>query len=191
VGGADRRAVPAPVRRHHAARRGAGPVPVAPGGHHRGGDAARRRGAGGRAAAGLHDPDPRRRGPVRRRARCTSWAAAGPPAPACRTVAGYSPAVGALSALVGGADDTALHRLAAEIEGLAAQERFEDAARRRDRLAALVTALARTQRLAALAAVPELVGARPDGRGGWEVAVLRHGRLAAAGNARRGWPPCP
>jgi DNA polymerase-3 subunit epsilon len=115
----------------------------------------------------------------------------GAPCAGLQDAAAYSPAVGALAALVGGADDTALHRLAAEIEGLAERERFEDAARRRDRLAALVTALARTQRLAALAAVPELVGARPDGRGGWEVAVLRHGRLAAAGNARRGVAPMP
>ncbi|MCX6463484.1 MAG: hypothetical protein NTW05_07810, partial [Pseudonocardiales bacterium] len=96
-----------------------------------------------------------------------------------------------LAALVAGRDDAALHRLAAEVEGLAERERFEDAARRRDRLAALVVALGRTQRLAALAAVDELVGARPDGRGGWEVAVLRHGRLAAAGTAPRGTPPMP
>ena len=52
-------------------------------------------------------------------------------------------------------------------------------------------ALDRAQRLAALAALPELVGARPDGRGGWELAVLRHGRLAAAGVARRGVAPMP
>jgi DNA polymerase-3 subunit epsilon len=74
---------------------------------------------------------------------------------------------------------------------LATGQRFEDAARRRDRLAGLILALERAQRLAALAAVPELVGARPDGHGGWELAVLRHGRLVAAGVARRGVPPMP
>ena len=45
--------------------------------------------------------------------------------------------------------------------------------------------------MAALAAVEEIVGARPDGCGGWEVAVVRYGRLAAAGVAARGVPPMP
>ena len=103
----------------------------------------------------------------------------------------YAPAVTALHDLVAGRDDAALRTMADEVDALAARERFEAAARRRDRLAALVVGLARSQRLAALAALPELVGARPDGRGGWEVAVLRYGRLAAAGVARRGTPPMP
>ena len=47
------------------------------------------------------------------------------------------------------------------------------------------------QRLAALAAVDEIVGARPDGYGGWELAVIRYGRLAAAGVAARGVAPMP
>ena len=49
----------------------------------------------------------------------------------------------------------------------------------------------RAQRLTALAGLAEVVGARPDGSGGWELAVVRHGRLAAAGVARRGVPPMP
>ncbi len=103
----------------------------------------------------------------------------------------YAPAVTALHDLVAGRDDAALRTMADEVDALAARERFEAAARLRDRLAALVVGLARSQRLTALAALPELVGARPDGRGGWEVAVLRYGRLAAAGVARRGTPPMP
>ena len=55
--------------------------------------------------------------------------------------------------------------------------------RGRDRLAGLVAALGRAQRLTALAGLAEVVGARPDGSGGWELAVVRHGRLAAAGVA--------
>jgi DNA polymerase-3 subunit epsilon len=106
-------------------------------------------------------------------------------------VTGYAPAVGVWRTLVDGGTDGPLRALADEVEALAAQERFEAAARRRDRLAALVTALSRAQRLAALAALAEVVGARPDGRGGWELAVVRHGRLAAAGVARRGVAPMP
>jgi DNA polymerase-3 subunit epsilon len=36
-----------------------------------------------------------------------------------------------------------------------------------------------------------LVAAAPDGDGGWQLAVIRHGQLAAAGTARRGVPPMP
>ncbi|MCY7343674.1 MAG: DEDD exonuclease domain-containing protein [Pseudonocardia sp.] len=108
-----------------------------------------------------------------------------------QTPAEYAPAVDALAGLVAGADDAPLRRLALEIDGLAAHQRFEVAARRRDRLAGLILGLERSQRLSALAALPELVGARPDGRGGWEVCVIRFGRLAAAGLARRGVAPMP
>ena len=103
----------------------------------------------------------------------------------------YSPGVRALADLVDGRDDASLHTVTAEIEALAARERFETAARRRDQLAALIVGLGRSQRLAALAALPEIIGARPDGHRGWEIAVVRHGRLAAAGVARRGVAPMP
>ena len=72
------------------------------------------------------------------------------------------------------------------MESLAADERFEEAGVHRDRLAAFVRAAARTQRLTALSRCPEIVATRratePDSQGGrWEVHVVRHGRLAAAG----------
>ncbi len=35
------------------------------------------------------------------------------------------------------------------------------------------------------------MAARPDGNGGWEISLVRHGRLAAAGVAGRGAPPWP
>jgi DNA polymerase-3 subunit epsilon len=50
----------------------------------------------------------------------------------------------------------------------------------------LVRAVRRRQRLESLAAVPELVLARPDGEGGWQLSVVRRGRLVSAGNAPRG-----
>jgi DNA polymerase-3 subunit epsilon len=58
-------------------------------------------------------------------------------------------------------------------------------------MSSLVRSLDRAQRLAGLAALPEVVAARPDGSGGWEFAVVRHGRLASAGVARRGTRPMP
>ncbi len=71
---------------------------------------------------------------------------------------------------------------------LAEHERFEDAARWRDRLTALLRAVVRTQRLAELTAVPELVAAAPH-PDGWQIHVMRHGRLAAAGVMPRGTHP--
>ena len=103
----------------------------------------------------------------------------------------YLPAVAAFTALVDGRDDAPLATLAAEVERLGAGRRFEEAARRRDALAALISALGRAQRMVALAVLPELVAARPDGSGGWELAVVRYGRLASAGVARRGVRPMP
>jgi DNA polymerase-3 subunit epsilon len=71
---------------------------------------------------------------------------------------------------------------------LAEGERFEEAGVHRDRLAAFVRAVSRTQRLSALTRIPHLVAARREddpasttGRQRWAVHVVRHGRLAAAG----------
>jgi DNA polymerase-3 subunit epsilon len=79
----------------------------------------------------------------------------------------------------------------ARISELADCGRYETAARLRDHCAAAIDVLWRGQRLRALAAVTELVAARPDGEGGWQLAVIRCGQLAAAGMARRGVPPMP
>ena len=81
--------------------------------------------------------------------------------------------------------------LTTRIAALAADERFEDAGAQRDRLTAFVRAAARLQRLSALTSVPELVAARATSELGWEVAVVRHGRLAAAGTIPRGAHPAP
>ena len=76
--------------------------------------------------------------------------------------------------------------LLGRVDRLAAEERYEDAALLRDRIAVLVRAVRRRQRLESLAAVPELVLARPDGGGGWQLSIVRRGRLVAAGGAPLG-----
>jgi DNA polymerase-3 subunit epsilon len=115
------------------------------------------------------------------------------PCPAPRDVAVDGYAAGPLRAdrLIAGADGAALSEALAHIENLAARGRYETAARLRDHAATAIDALWRGQRLRALTAVPELVAARPDGSGGWQLAVIRSGQLGAAGNARRGIPPMP
>jgi DNA polymerase-3 subunit epsilon len=64
------------------------------------------------------------------------------------------------------------------LAALARQERYEEAVTVRDRLAAFLRGAARAQRLAPLAACEELVAARRTDAGGWEVVLVRHGRLA-------------
>ncbi|MFF0542264.1 DEDD exonuclease domain-containing protein [Nocardia thailandica] len=103
----------------------------------------------------------------------------------------YAAAPAAVRELFTGRADTVLRAMVERIETYAAAEHFEAAARLRDRARAVIRALYRTQRSAALAAVGELVAAAPDGDRGWEFAVIRYGRLAAAGVARRGTPPMP
>jgi DNA polymerase III subunit epsilon len=73
-----------------------------------------------------------------------------------------------------------------KLDSLASCDRYEDAAIHRDRLVAFVRAAARRQRLGALTAVDELVAALPDGKGGWELSVIRRGRLVASGRAPAG-----
>jgi DNA polymerase-3 subunit epsilon len=67
------------------------------------------------------------------------------------------------------------------MDRLAADERFEEAAVHRDRLSGFLRAAARTQRLSALTRCSEVVAARREDFGQWEVHVVRFGRLAAAG----------
>ncbi|HEX6499262.1 MAG TPA: DEDD exonuclease domain-containing protein [Micromonosporaceae bacterium] len=81
------------------------------------------------------------------------------------------------------APDPLVERLLARIGELSDAWRYEDAAVVRGRLAALLRATIRMQRLRSLTALEQVVAARPAERGGWELAVVRHGRLAAAGTS--------
>jgi DNA polymerase-3 subunit epsilon len=98
----------------------------------------------------------------------------------------YAPAVIAVRDIVAGRANEPLLAATEKLAELAELERFESARSRRDRLIALIRALDRGQRLAALAAVPELVAAQPNKAGtGWDLAVIRYGRLASAGVVAR------
>ncbi|MFF4772219.1 DEDD exonuclease domain-containing protein [Microtetraspora fusca] len=79
----------------------------------------------------------------------------------------------------------------ARMRRLSAEQRYEEAAVDRDRLAAYVRTAARMQRLRALTAIPQMVAAAPAFDGGWDIHVVRHGRLAAAGVMPRGAHPVP
>jgi len=81
--------------------------------------------------------------------------------------------------------------LLARIETLAAAQRYEEAAVVRGRLVAVLRAAARMQRLVGLTRIAELAAARRTPEGGWEIAVVRYGRLAGAATAAPGVPPRP
>jgi DNA polymerase-3 subunit epsilon len=115
------------------------------------------------------------------------------PCPAARDVTAtqYAEATQRAADLIDGVDSSALDAAVRQVTALAGHGHFESAARLRDRTATAVEVLWRGQRLRALAALPELIAAAPDGSGGYHLAVIRHGQLAAAGSARRGVPPMP
>lgn len=75
------------------------------------------------------------------------------------------------------------------IDLLSADERFEDAAVHRDRLSAFVRSSAKMQRMASVTGCAEICAARRTEDGGWELHVIRRGRLAAAGISPRGTDP--
>ncbi|WP_433255244.1 DEDD exonuclease domain-containing protein [Streptosporangium sp. CA-135522] len=79
----------------------------------------------------------------------------------------------------------------ARMERLALDQRYEEAAADRDRLASYIRAGARMQRLRALTAIPQMVAASPVAGGAWQIHVVRYGRLASAGVMPRGAHPTP
>ncbi len=101
----------------------------------------------------------------------------------------YAAVVAECEAIFRGDARPGAERLHARLGDLAHQERFEDAAVVRDRFLHLVRGAARAQRLAPLVAAPEIVAARRHHEGGWELACVRHGRLAGAAVSPRGADP--
>jgi DNA polymerase III subunit epsilon len=148
------------------------------------------------AAAGIYDAVPLRQ--------CTPRLSVRQPSPACAlaelgrcgapcehrmTVTAYGQeAADPVREAFAGDPGEVVAALRMRMETLSARGRFEEAARVRGRLAVLLRACIRLQRLRSLTGIAELCAARSVS-GGWELAVVRHGRLAAAGYARPGAPP--
>ena len=77
------------------------------------------------------------------------------------------------------------------LQYLSTQERFEDASMWRDRLTMLAKASVRASRIGQLLEAEEIVAACPTPDGGWEIHVIRYGRLAGAALAAAGANPLP
>src|SRR4051794_37913044 len=115
----------------------------------------------------------------------------GAPCEGRESVAAYAVHVAAVRAAMHACADDLVGAITRRIERMAATLRYEDAARHRDRLGAFLRAAARYQRLRPLAECALLVAARRTERGGFEVHVIRHGRLVAAGTVPPGAHPRP
>ncbi len=115
----------------------------------------------------------------------------GAPCTGSQSVEDYAAVVAEAAAVLGGDAREVVSALHERMGLLAGQERFEDAGAVRDRMLHLVRAAARAQRLAPLAASPEVVAARRSADGGWEVVCVRFGRLAGTTTSPRGADPMP
>jgi len=103
----------------------------------------------------------------------------------------YDAEVDALRGTMSGDLTPAVLAAESRMATLAVEERYEDARRWRERLSSLVDASLRTHRVASLAALTELVAAAATPDGGWEIHVVRHGRLAGAATSGPGVDPRP
>jgi DNA polymerase-3 subunit epsilon len=93
----------------------------------------------------------------------------------------YLTTVDALRRTLDSSPEAVTAAIRARMAPLAAMERFEEATSHRNRMVSFIRAAARTQRLRGLTSCLEIVAARRTDAGRWEVHVVRHGRLAAAG----------
>jgi DNA polymerase-3 subunit epsilon len=91
--------------------------------------------------------------------------------------------------LLAGAVGDAQAVLMGRIGRLAAEQRYEQASTERDRLRALLQCARRVEALRPLVATPQVVAARRLDAGGWELAVVRHGRLAGVALSPAGADP--
>lgn len=98
---------------------------------------------------------------------------------------------GLLRTALTGDIDAVGHVARERMAALAAVQQYEDAARWRERLRALATGSLRAARLRALATAAQVVAAEQSPDGGWQVHVIRYGRLAAAGTVPPGVPARP
>lgn len=84
-----------------------------------------------------------------------------------------------------------VRHLLERVGAASAAQRYEDAAVHRDRLLALVRAAGRTQRLAPVSTTRHLVAAHATPEQGWELVLVRYGRLAATTVTPPGADPWP
>ena len=115
----------------------------------------------------------------------------GAPCEGRETPVDYARHVAAAAQAIRADPEAVLQACARRIETFLPGERYEEAAVHRDRVAAFVRAAARLQRLTGLTALPQVVAGVPRVDRGWDVGVVRWGRLAATIVVPADTPPAP
>ena len=113
----------------------------------------------------------------------------GAPCTGEQSIQQYAVVVEQAAAMIAGDSREVVGALRDRMTSLSGEQRYEDAGALRDRLAHLVRAAARAQRIAPLAGSAEIVAARPTPAGGWEIICVRFGRLAGSTVSPRGGDP--
>lgn len=98
------------------------------------------------------------------------------------------PALTRTQQILGGENELIWKHQIERFTQLAAQERFEQAAAERDRLASLIAVQRRKERVLPVMRAPEIVAAARE-KNGWEIAVIRYGRLAGTARATAAQDP--
>lgn len=150
------------------------------------------------AAAAVHEVVPLRQCTKRLSATTISSACAlaemgrcGAPCTGQQSPQDYARVAARVAQAIGGDARPLVGDLHERMRRLCEDERFEEAATVRDRMLALVRAADRAQRMAPLAASPEVVAARPGAIGGWEFVCVRYGKLAGTTLSPPGADPVP
>lgn len=97
-------------------------------------------------------------------------------------------AVSCVQDILAGNCDTVWDAQIERLSMLASQERFEQAATERDRLAALMSVAQRTERLLPLLTAREIIATARE-KHGWEISVIRYGRLMGTAICEKGEEP--
>lgn len=110
-------------------------------------------------------------------------------APCVQVGSGYTQVADDAARVMAGAAAAVVVPAHRTIARLSREQRYEEAAVHRDRLAGYLRGAARSERLAPLRGAAQAIAARPRPGGGWEIMVMRYGRLAASGDSRPGSAP--
>ncbi|HLS65208.1 MAG TPA: DEDD exonuclease domain-containing protein [Ruania sp.] len=103
----------------------------------------------------------------------------------------YATRVSGAQRVLGGDAGAVVDTLRGILARLTAQERFEEAAVRRDQLLAYLRTAARAERLGPLRRARQILAARRREGGGWEILLLRYGRFAGTVLTPPGRSPMP
>lgn len=108
-----------------------------------------------------------------------------------QSIGEYGEVVAEVRAALEGDPSPIVERLEERMHSLAAQQRYEEATDVRNRLYAVLNGIQRSQRIAPLAAAAEVLAAQRHSAGGWELILVRFGKLAGSTRTQRGVDPRP